>query len=92
MEAKKIKYQLVLVLDPTLADKDRETLFKKVAEKFEKKEHLGIKEMKYQIKGFDKGDYWSFETELETPINIKEFNVYLNRETKIIRYLLLKRR
>lgn len=92
MEAKKIKYQLVLILDPTLADKDKEALFKKIGEKFEKKEHLGVKEMKYKIKGFDKGDYWSFETEIEKPIDIKEFNVYLNRETKIIRYLLLKRR
>lgn len=92
MEAKKIKYQLVLVLNPNLADKEREALFKKIGEKFEKKEHLGIKEMQYKIKGFDKGDYWSCETELEKPINIKEFNVYLNRETKIIRYLLLKRR
>lgn len=92
METKKFKYQLILVLDPALAEKDREALFKKIGDKFEKNEHLGIKEMQYKIKNNEKGDYWIFETEADKPIQMKEFNIYLNREIKIIRYLLLKRR
>jgi ribosomal protein S6 len=92
METKKLKYQLILVLDPALAEKEREALFKKIGDKFEKKEHLGVKEMRYKIKDLEKGDYWIFETETEKPIQMKEFNIYLNREVKIIRYLLLKRR
>ncbi len=92
METKKFKYQLILVLDPALAEKDREALFKKIGDKFEKSEHLGVKEMQYKIKNIEKGDYWIFETETDKPIQMKEFNIYLNREIKIIRYLLLKRR
>ena len=92
METKKFKYQLILVLDPALAEKDREALFKKIRDKFEKSEHLGVKEMQYKIKNIEKGDYWIFETETDKPIQMKEFNIYLNREIKIIRYLLLKRR
>ena len=99
MEAKTNKYQLILVLDPTLIDKGRDEIVKKVKDKLEKMktdvisdDHMGLKEMQYKIKTFTKGDYWVLELESKEPIQVKEFDIFLNREVKIIRYLLLKRR
>ncbi|HPD44682.1 MAG TPA: 30S ribosomal protein S6 [Candidatus Woesebacteria bacterium] len=95
MITQKEKYQLVLILEPKLESRDQEALFEKIGEKLgkiEKKDHLGIKDMRYKIKGWEKGDYWVLEIGEKMCLTMKEINLFLNRETKIIRYLLLKRR
>jgi len=97
MKEKKHNYQLVLVLNPKLEDK--ETVFKKVSAwleghkvEIEKKDHMGIKELVYEIKGNSKGDFWVLDlVSSTTDIKLNELNVLLNRETNIIRYLILKK-
>lgn len=96
MKEKKHNYQLVLVLNPKLEDK--ETVFKKVStwldgRKVEvaKKDHMGIKELVYEIKGNSKGDFWILDLESLTTLKLNELNVLLNRENNIIRYLILKK-
>jgi ribosomal protein S6 len=98
MENKKINYQLVLVFKPKLEEKERDLVFKEIESKLTaltaevaSRDHMGQKEMIYKIEGFERGDYWVWELESEKPLNIKEFNVFLNREVNIIRYLILKK-
>jgi ribosomal protein S6 len=94
---KKNIYQIVLVLAPKTAEKDRETLFAKLEEmvvaagaKVEAKESLGVKELVYDIKKNSKGEFWSWKVESGKSFGIKEINLFLNRQTSIIRYLILK--
>jgi ribosomal protein S6 len=98
MEDKKINYQMVLVLKPKLEEKDKDSVFKKIESKLSalkadviSRDHMGQKEMIYKIDGFDRGDYWVWELEALQPLIIKDFNIFLNRETNIIRYLILKK-
>lgn len=89
------KYRLVLVLDPKLSDKDK--ILKKVVDWLEKKEievakeHLGIKDLVYEISKNNKGDFWSLDLSSGLSLILKEFNILLNRETGVIRYLILKK-
>lgn len=97
MKEKKYKYQLVLVLNPKTEEK--ETVFKKISAwldghkvEVEKKDHMGLKELVYEIKGNDKGDFWILDlVSSTTNIKLNELNVLLNRENNIIRYLILKK-
>lgn len=97
MKDKKIKYEVVVVFAPKTEEKTAEVSFAKVESwleskntKIANKEHLGQKELDYQIKNFDKGDFWNLHLESEAPINVNDLNVLLNREVPIIRYLVLK--
>jgi len=93
----KQNYQLVIVLNGRTEEKDRETVFKKIKEKLDgmgaefKDNHLGIKDFVYQIDKNDKGDFWSFDVKSDKTIKMNDFNVFLNREPKVIRYLMLKK-
>ena len=75
---------------------DKENIIKKVTTWLETKKielnqvHLGLKELAYEISKNSKGDFWSFELKSQSPIRLKEFNLILNRESNIIRYLILK--
>jgi ribosomal protein S6 len=87
-----------LVLKPKLEEKERNSVFKEIESKLTaleavivSRDHLGQKEMVYKIEGFNRGDYWVWELESEKPLMIKEFNVFLNREINVIRYLILKK-
>ena len=97
MKSNKNKYQVVLVLNPKMKEKGRDVLLKKIIQEVEKieakvvvKNHLGMKDFVYDIGGFEKGDFWIFEVEGQSGIKLDEMNVFLNREIKIIRYLILK--
>lgn len=97
MKDKKVKYEVVVVFAPKTEEKTAEISFAKVEAwleshktKIVNKEHLGQKDFEYEIKTFDKGDFWNLHLEAESPINVKELNVLLNREVAIIRYLVLK--
>ena len=95
MKGSKNQYQLILVLSPKTEDK--ENILKKVASWLETKKveltqtHMGQKELAYEILKNTKGDFWLFDLVSESPIKLKEFNLMLNRESNIIRYLILKK-
>jgi len=96
MKSKKYQYQLVLVLSPKTEDKEK--VLEKVKSwladhKVEKpvENHLGLKDLAYEIKDFNKGDFWIYDLDSETPLKLKELNLLINRETNIIRYLILKK-
>ena len=96
MKDKKYKYQLVLVLNPKTENK--ENVVKKVTDWFagrdveiEKKDHMGVKELVYEIKKNKTGDFWVFDLISITTLKLNELNVLLNRENNIIRYLILKK-
>jgi ribosomal protein S6 len=94
MEGNKNQYQLILVLNPKIEDK--ENILKKITTWLETKRvklnqvHLGLKELAYEIEKNSKGDFWVLDVTSESPIKLKEFNLLLNREPNIIRYLILK--
>jgi len=95
MKGKKYQYQMVVVLNPKTEDKEK--VFKKITTWLEGRkttadqDHMGLKELAYEIEGLDKGDFWVFDLESESPLKLKELNLLLNRETNIIRYLILKK-
>jgi len=98
MKDKKYKYQIVLVLNPKTEEKEREVVLKKVSgwvddskAKVITNDHRGMVDLVYKIKGFEKGDFWIMEAESEKPIQLKDFNLFLNRESNVIRYLILKK-
>lgn len=92
----KHQYQMVAVLNPKTEEKDK--AFDKALSwleshqaKVTNKDHVGMKELVYAIKDHDKGDFWIFDIESEETLKLKEFNLLLNREVNIIRYLILKK-
>lgn len=96
MKEKKYKYQLVLVLNPKTESK--ETVLKKITDwlvgrdvEVEKKDHMGVKELVYEIKENKNGDFWIFDLTSLNTLKLNELNVLLNRENNIIRYLILKK-
>ena len=98
MKDTKINYQLVVVFDPKTDEKEKEKVNKKIEDllaenkaEVVKKEQTGLKALAYKIKGFDKGDFWIWDLAAEKPVTMKEFNLFLNREPSIIRYLVLKK-
>jgi len=95
MKEKTYKYQLVVVFDPKIEDKEK--VFKKISAwldgqeiKIGKKDHLGIKELVYEIKKNSKGDFWVMDLESKNALKLDDFNIFLNREISIIRFLILK--
>lgn len=98
MEGKKYQYSVVLVLNPKTEEKEREAVLKKIYTKLEsfgvqivKKDHLGLKDLVYQIKKQNKGDFWDLDLETKKSLKIDQLNIYLNREISVIRYLILKK-
>lgn len=98
MKDNKYKYQIVSVLNPKTEEKEKEAVLNKVSgwvddskAKVVTRNHFGMMDLVYKIRDFDKGDFWIFDVESEKPMQIKEFNLFLNREPNIIRYLILKK-
>lgn len=97
MKDSKYKYEVIVVLNPKTESKEKEKIVKLVEDKIlglefvvENREDMGGKPLSYQIKGQEKGDFWVFNIGGNKPIKSKEFKLFLNRETNIIRYLILK--
>lgn len=95
MKDNKHKYQIVVVLSHKAENKDK--LLEKVIAKIEslskatvKKTSLGLKDLVYQIKDQSKGDFWNFDVESVKPLQANEINLFLNRDSNILRYLILK--
>ena len=95
MKGNKHQYQLVVVLAPKTEEKEK--VLAKVTDWLEKNkiestaDHTGLKELAYEINKNTKGDFWVYSLTSESPIKLKEFELLLNRESNIIRYLILKK-
>lgn len=97
MKGKKHNYEVVVEFSPKADDKTKQPVFDKITKWFENasasvtaKDHIGVKSLVYQIKDFDKADFWQLNVESAKPIKLAELNVFLNRELQVIRYLVLK--
>ncbi len=97
MKDSKYKYEVIVVINPKAESKEKEKTIKLVEDKIsgldfeiENREDMGSKALSYQIKGNEKGDFLVFSIGANKPIKSKEFKLFLNRETNIIRYLILK--
>ncbi len=95
MKDSKYKYEVIVVLNPKAESKEK--TIKQIEDKIsgldfdvENREDMGSKTLSYKIKGQEKGDFWVFNIGGTKPIKSKEFKLFLNRETNIIRYLILK--
>ena len=95
MKGNKYQYQIIVVLNPKTEDKEKvlnkaySWLEKNKAE-ITNKDHMGLKDLAYEIKENSKGDFWVLDVESKEPLKIKELNLLLDREINIIRYLILK--
>jgi ribosomal protein S6 len=95
MKEKKYQYQLVVVLNPKTEEKEK--VLKKVTDWLENNntevnsDHMGLKELAYEINKNTKGDFWVMNVAAESPLKLKELDLMLNREPNIIRYLMLKK-
>lgn len=96
MKGSKYQYQIILVLNPKTENKEKvltkaySWLEAKKAEILNK-DHMGLKELAYEIKSHDKGDFWVLDVESKESLKVKDFNLLLDREINIIRYLILKK-
>lgn len=97
MKQKKVNYQFVVVFSPKNDEKGRDSVWQKI-EKWSqaggslvtKKEELGEKDLSYEIAGQRKGSFWTVDLESKTPVNLAEVNLLLNRDSNVIRYLILR--
>ena len=95
MKGSKYQYQIILVLNPKTEDKEK-VLTKAYSwlesnnAEISNKDHMGLKDLVYEIKDNNKGDFWVLNINCKEPLKIKEFNLLLDREVNVIRYLILK--
>jgi len=95
MKENKYQYQIILVLSPKTEDKEK-VLAKAYSwlesnnVEISNKDHMGLKDLTYEIKDNTKGDFWVLSVGSKEPLKIKEFNLLLDREINVIRYLILK--
>lgn len=92
----KIMYEVTVVFAPKTEEKTIETVFSKlesmwIAATMDKKDHLGLKELSYAMKGNKKGDFWVLMVSADKTLKLNEVNLYLNREPSVIRYLVIKK-
>jgi len=97
MKDSNYKYEVIVVLNPKAESKDKEKTIKLVEDKItgmsflvDNRDNLGNKDLAYPIKGLNKGDFWVFTISGNKPIKSAEFKLFLNRDTQVIRYLILK--
>jgi len=96
MKGNKYQYQIILVLSPKTEDKEK-VLAKAYSwlesnkVEISNKDHMGLKDLVYEIKDNNKGDFWVLDVDSKEPLKIKEFNLLLDREVNVIRYLILKK-
>lgn len=98
MKDSNYNYEVIVVLNPKTESKIKEKTIEAVEGKIaamdfsvESREDLGSKELAYEIKKTNKGDFWVFNIGGKKPIKLKEFDLFLNRDPSIIRYLILKK-
>ena len=95
MKGNKYQYQIILVLSPKTEDKEKVlskaySWLESNSVEISNKDHMGLKDLAYEIKDNNKGDFWVLNVNSKEPLKIKEFNLLLDREINVIRYLILK--
>ena len=91
---KTFKHGIAKPMLPDVIDKQVKKINDTVTEfggKVNLTDKIGRKKLAYEIQKLDKGDFWVLDLESEETLKIKEFNLLLDRETNIIRYLILKK-
>lgn len=90
------KYELMLIVDPTISEEDRNASLSELKELFEKnsvtinKEDVwGDKKLAYKINKSDRGFYILFDLELDGTL-IKEISKTMNLNKGIWRYMFTK--
>jgi small subunit ribosomal protein S6 len=96
MKGNKYQYQIIIVLGPKTEDKEKVltraySWLESNKVEILNKDHMGLKDLAYEIKDYDKGDFWVLDVESKEPLKTRDFNLLLDRETNIIRYLILKK-
>ncbi|RLC35416.1 hypothetical protein DRH14_01060 [Candidatus Shapirobacteria bacterium] len=93
----KWSYRLIFELSPSLKDADRDAIFdaiedagKEFAFVFDQPVSLGVKNLVYKIRKFDKLELWEMKFKTGEEAKMDGFNVFLNRQKRIMRYLILK--
>ncbi len=96
-DSKKI-YEVVVVLNPKAESKDKEKTIKAIEDKIsgmdfsiDSRDNLGNKDLAYEIKGQNKGDFWTYNISGKNPIKSSGFSLFLNRDLSVIRYIILKK-
>ena len=91
-------YELMLILDPTISEEDRNTSIdslKKLIEtnssKITKEDIWWDKKLAYKINKSDRGFYLLFELQFENASNIKEISKNINLDRNIRRYMFVRK-
>ena len=91
------RYEFVFLTRPGLKKKELTELFsalegeiKKTGGKVEDKEDWGKKELAYPIAKETEASFWVWWLSFEDNVDLSPINTFLNRESKIIRYLFLR--
>ncbi len=91
------KYEFILVFTPGTDKKEVKEVLSGLKEildgekvSVKKEENLGGMDLRYSINKQDRGDFWVLHLESEGGFRSDKANVYLERNKKVIRYLLLK--
>lgn len=87
-------YELITVLSPkaeATASEEVKKLLTQFGWEVTGEENMGSKKLAYQIKKFDKGNYWVWSLATKKAIDHKALDLTLNRNNNIIRYLLIKK-
>jgi small subunit ribosomal protein S6 len=90
-------YELMLIINPTISEEDRnasienlKSLFEKNEAKIEKEDIWGDKKLAYKINKLDRGFYALYDLDLDGKL-IKEISKQINLDKNIIRYMFTKK-
>ena len=91
-----IDYELMIIVDPTLAEKDRDASFTKIKKlikefsgKVESEELMGEKKLAYKINRSEKGFYTLLNLKLKGE-SIKEISKQMNLYSEVWRYMFVR--
>ncbi len=91
-----IDYELMIIVDPTLAEKDRDASFAKIKKlikefsgKVESEEVMGEKKLAYKINRSEKGFYTLLNLKLKGE-SIKEISKQMNLYGEVWRYMFVR--
>lgn len=93
------KYEFIFLTHPDF-EKDQlekifsvlEKEFKKIGGKVTEKEDWGRKELAYPVKKQNRAYFWIWHLDFKGEVDINPINLFLSRESGVIRYLILGKR
>jgi len=90
------KYEFIFLTRVDLGDKEKELfssleeVIKKAGGQVEEKEEWGKKKLAYPIDKETEAFFWIWHLSFSGPVNLASINTFLNRNSKVIRYLFLR--